>query len=370
MRGFDELTDFGELLDNVDPESFVDDLGVDYRRTTGRSGDQINIRECPRCGGNDWKVFLNGESGLGNCFHGSCVGEPGYNLFTFANSLLKSKKEAYALLKTHAGRMGWRPKKKPKKELCNEIVTTNDLALPKSVALPYKNSVGKYLKNRGFLSETVSHFQWRFSQRGAFSYISDKQTRQQSYDRRIIIPIHDLEGKLVTFQGRDISGEAEKKYLFPIGLPGTSLYLYNGHNAVGAKEIVINEGALDVAATHQAFSEDPSLKSVIPVGTFGKVISMGRQTGEDQLGALIILKEKGLQKITMMWDSERKTLKDTAKAAFMLKKYGFKVSIATLPKGMDPNEAQPIEVRTAFKKAEPIDGKLQYMRFLSRIAAT
>ena len=362
------MTDFGELLDKVDPESFIDDLGVDYRRTTGRSGDQINVKECPRCGGNDWKVFLNGESGLGNCFHGSCVGQPGFNLFTFASNSLKNKKEAYKLLELHAGRMGWKPKKKAQKALSNQIVTTNDLKLPDSIELPYKKSVGKYLNNRGFIAETVQHFQWRFSQKGTFVYDTAEGKRKQGYERRIIIPIHNLAGELVTFQGRDVTGEAEKKYLFPIGLPGTSLYLYNGHNAVGVEEIVINEGALDVAATHQAFAEDPLLRQVIPIGTFGKVVSMGRQTGEDQLGALLILKESGLKYITMMWDSEKKTLQDTAKAAQVLSKYGFKVRVAVLPKGMDPNEAKPMEVRDAFRNAISLNTKMDHMRFLVKVS--
>lgn len=367
MSSSDKLQD---ILNQVDPELVIDDLGSDYRRQTGRSGEQLNIKECPRCGGNSWKVFLNAETGLGNCFHGSCVGQPGFNLFSFARHSLGSPKAAMELLEAHAGRMGWRPKRKRKDE--PQVIETwnEEIQLPRSVALPYRNSIGNYLKGRGFKRETVEYFHWRFSQDGMYGYASENAMRYQSYARRILIPIFDLSGKLVTFQGRDITGIAEKKYLFPPGLPGTSLYLYNGHNAVGAEEIIVNEGALDVAATYQAFQEDPLLRDVPVVGTFGKVVSMGRQKGDDQLGALLTLKERGLRRITMMWDSEPKTLRDAAAAAHKLSQYGFDARVAILPPGMDPNEAKPVEVREAYRGAVTMNTKIDHLRFLASRAAT
>lgn len=341
-----------EILEAVNPEEFFDYLGVNYRLTTGKSGTQMQVKECPRCHGNKWKVYINAETGIGNCFHGTCVGEPGFNLFSFAANQLGGGKEAYKELAEFAKECGWRPKKPKKLVNVEQNATTVSVTLPESIALPQGNKNHPYLINRGFTLETTAHFDWRFCKKGRFDYVNHEgKNCWQLYDDRIIIPIYDLDGNLVTFQGRDITGKAEKKYLFPAGLPGTAKFLYNGHNAVGVEEIVINEGALDVAATYQALKEDLSLTHVVPVGTFGKSLTMSNQDSEDQLSALFRLKEAGLKVITLMWDTERKTLLDAATTCEKLISLGFVVRLATLPLGKDPNEATPQEVRNAYYNA-------------------
>lgn len=362
------MSDFEQALKKLDPEILIDDLGYDYRRQMGRSGEQINIRECPRCGGDKWKVFLNSETGLGNCFHGSCVGQPGFNLFSFAKHATGSTTEAFKTIERLTGKLGWMPKKKKEKKEDSKYrdLDQTKVVLPRSVPLPYKGSVGKYLSSRGFDAETVDKFGWRYSQRGVFGYKYNDEICYQSYAKRIIIPILDLDGQLATFQGRDVTGEEEKKYLFPPGLPGTSLYLYNGHNAIGSDELVLNEGALDVAATYQAFKEDPTLANTPVAGTFGKNLSFGRLDGEDQLGALIKLKLLGLKTVTLMWDGERKAISDAINAAFMLIRHGFKARVAILPDGKDPNEATPVEVRSAYRNAYAINSKLDLLKIKSK----
>lgn len=344
-----------DLLNDIDIEDFLEALGVDFKKTTGRKGVQLNIKECPRCHGNKRKVFLNAETGLGNCFHGSCVGEPGFNLFTFTSALLGSNKAASQEISQYKRAMGWQPKSRVKLERgkSNIALSYEGVKLPDSLALPHGEQNAQYLANRGFTNETTKYFNWRLCVQGSFSYKDHYgNSKWQSYDGRIIVPVFDLDGDLKTFQGRDITGTSEKKYLFPPGLAGTSAFLYNGHNAKGAKHIVIGEGAFDVSAIHQAFQVDDYLKEVVPVGTFGKNISIG-QNSEDQLGQLLILKRFGLKIITMMWDSEPKTISDMCRVATDLKRYGFEVRISILPKGKDPNEASPLEVRKAFRSAFP-----------------
>ena len=75
----------------------------------------------------------------------------------------------------------------------------------------------------------------------------------QDFSSRVIIPVYDLRGNLVTFQGRDITGKSDRKYLFPVGLPSTGRFLFNGHVAFnGCREILIGEGAFDVMAQQKA----------------------------------------------------------------------------------------------------------------------
>lgn len=343
-------SDLASVLEEIQPEEWLDYLGVNYRQSTGSSGRQLQVKECPRCGGNKWKVYLNAETGLGNCFHGSCVGESGFNLFSFSKHYLGDGKIAYQEMVEYAKSLGWRPR--PSKTAKAPVLNKSLVQLPDSIELPQGTKNHPYLIQRGFSLETTEYFQWRYCKSGAFYYDdSDKKRRSQDYSGRIIIPVMDSDGQLVTFQGRDITGKAARKYLFPPGLPGTARYLYNGQNAVGATEVVINEGAFDVAATFQAFQEDDHLRTVIPIGTFGKALTMGATDQADQLGALFSLKEKGLKKVTFMWDAERKTLNDAAIAAEKLHTLGFDVYLARLPDNCDPNESTPEQVRRSFYKA-------------------
>jgi len=348
-RNPDELT---ELLEMTDPEDYLDWLGVDYLVTRGRSGVQLNIKECPRCGGRDRKVYLNAETGLGNCFHGSCVDNPGFNLFSFSKAFFDdSAKEAIAQLKQYASTVGWKPKKA--KPLSLDVKSADGVTLPESYALPINGKNLSYLQARGLSSELVEELGWRFCRHGHFDYTRpDGNKGQQSYDSRVIIPVFDLEGVVRTFQGRDITGTADNKYLFPPGLAGTGQFLYNAHNALGSQTIVICEGAFDVASTVAAVREDHSQKIGV-VGSFGKRISMSESGAEDQLSQLYALRDAGAKRFVFLWDGEFAALDDACKEAQQLRRYNFDTYIAILPQDKDPNEAQAWEIRAAIEMATP-----------------
>lgn len=341
-----------EILDTIDMEAYLDREAVDYRHTRGSSGDQLNVRECPVCGGSKWKVFLNAETGLGNCFHGDCSAR--FNKYSFIRAHIGSPTNAktFEHIKQVAREQGWRA---PRKHSNAVNLAPATLKLPQSLPFPIKGRNLAYLQNRGVGVEVAQYFNLRYCHEGKFWYKLDGKNRFQSYDRRILIPIFDLEGTLVSFQGRDITGEAEKKYLFPPEFASTGKYLYNGHNAVGAKRIVVGEGAFDVIATKIALDEDMSLRDIVPVGTFGKHLSSGDPNGNDQFGAFLKLKERGLEEVTFMWDGEAQATKDAIKAALLLRQAGLKVRIALLPKGKDPNEVAPIEVRKAYWSAKIVN---------------
>jgi len=142
------------------------------------------------------------------------------------------------------------------------------------------------------------------------------------------------------------------KYLFPKELPGTGRYLLNGHNVIATTEVVMGEGIFDVAATKQALHEDAGLRHIVPVGSFGKHLSYGSPTGEDQLGAFIKLKARGLKTVTIMWDGGSKELVAALNAAKLITGLGLTARIALLPYGKDPNEVLPEVVRQAYYKAQ------------------
>lgn len=340
-----------ELVDLVDMEDFLNFEAVDYRVTRGRSGTQLNLRECPRCHGRDWKVYINAETGLGSCFHGACAGEPGFNVYSFVYHMNgESHKDAIAVLKRYGKSLGWRAKahvEVPSDENPDEI------QIPKSYPIPINGKNLKYLADRGFSIATAEYFGWRFSKDGSYGYTLHGEEKIQNWANRVVIPVFGIDGKLVTFQGRSTETEPFQKYLFPPGLAGAGRFIYNAHNALGCKEIVLNEGVFDVGAVKQAFDEDITFSEIGVCGTFGKHLSMATSgDAADQLGDLKKLRDAGTKEITMMWDGSPDAILAAIKTGMQLRGYGFTVKLAILPLDKDPNEVPTEVVRQAFIQAQ------------------
>jgi DNA primase len=339
-----------EALDQIDIESWLDDQGVVYKQARGARGRQANVKECPCCGNSNWKVYIGLETGFGNCFSGDC--EAKFNKWSFIRASLNatSNRDVVDHIKQFAKQQGWRPAKK--KAVAVNLNT--ELKLPESIALPHSGRNLKYLDRRNITGTISSYFSLRFSQKGKFFYMDDDGSRRvQNYANRVIIPVFDLEGDLVTFQGRDITGEADKKYLFPPGFASTGSVLYNGQNAIGAKRVCIGEGVFDVAATKIALDGDMNLRDVVPIGSFGKHLSNGDD--QSQMAKLVELREKGLEQVTIMWDGEDKAIDAAIETALMIKGHGMVARVAVLPKDRDPNEVAPSVVRDAFWRATVIN---------------
>lgn len=349
--------DIGELLDSIDMESYFDMEGVDYRINTGSSGTQLNVRECPVCGSRKWKVFLNADSGLGNCFAGDHPIDENFNKWSFVQAWkgFDNNGELVRHLELTAKTLGWRPKRV---ESTKVVLERPDLVMPDSRAIPVDGMNLKYLSDRNIDIETAKFFNLRYSHKGVFWYRGrDGDVQFQDYKKRIIIPIFDVEGELVSFQGRDVTGTSEKKYLFPPGFASTGRHLYNAHNVTGLEHIVVNEGVFDVMATKMALDEDIQLRDIGVVGSFGKHLSAKDMQGEDQLNKFIVLKERGLKTVTFMWDGEKEAIKAATIAAQAVSSIGLKTRIALLPPGKDPNEVAPNVVREAFFGAIPVNSK-------------
>ena len=182
MFNRDELT---EILDSIDLEEWLDDEGVRYRKQRGSRGEQLNVKECPCCGGSNWKVYLNAETGLGNCFSGDC-GKT-FNKWSFIKAQLGADtRTVIEQLKQRARERGWRPARKI--GVAVELAH-NELILPESVALPHQGRNMRYLDNRGINASISKYLNLRFSLRGVFQYQNDGKWITQSYANRIIIPI-------------------------------------------------------------------------------------------------------------------------------------------------------------------------------------
>ena len=343
------MSDLKEILESIDPEYFLDREGIEYRLTSGSSGEQLNVKTCPFCGQAKWKVFMNAQHGAGNCFSGSC--ETKFSKYKFIRQHFGLSHSALIpVIKDIAAEQGWRPKVRKRERL--DIFGT--LKLPDSVELPEGESNHIALVKRGIDIPTTRYFDLRFCKEGFYEYELNGTTMRQSYDERIIIPIYDLDGEMVAFQGRDVTGNAPKKYIFPPGRPSSGHYLYNGHNAIGIPHVVICEGVFDVMSTHMALCSGRKT-DMVAIGTFGKHISEGN--GNDQIAEFLRLKRKGLTTVTFLWDGEIKALRDAANNAVKLRKIGLKTRVAKLPLDKDPNEVPQHVILEVLEQACELDRK-------------
>lgn len=351
--------DLRELLDALDMETYLDSQGITYKVTRGSSGLQLNVKECPTCGNGKWKVYLNAESGVGNCFAGDHPPGEYFSKWSFVKAVLGSPINRVVIdhLRQYALEAGWRPARRTSVA----VEEKTDWELPTSHPIPVQGKNLAYLENRGIDRELAAYFHMRICTRGWFKYRGlDGNWAFQDYSMRVLLPIHDLDGALVTFQGRDILGTQEPKYLFPPALPGSGRYLYNGLNVMDTKRVVMGEGAFDVAALKIAMDADPALRDVVPIGTFGKHLSDGP---DSQMSRLKQLKDRGLEELTIMWDGEIQATDDAIEAGHRIRnQLGLRVRIGMLPQDKDPNEVPAQVVRDTFYKATLLDSAIAGMR--------
>lgn len=354
------MSDLSEQLEQFDFEQWLDDEGIDYSIKAGTSGEQINIKTCPRCGGSQHKVFINRETGLGNCFHGSCVGEPGFNKFSFVRAYTGEENGVVVgIIKDQLAEQGWRPKP-AKKEV--QVIKPEEVILPESCELPINGRNLKYLSKRGITKETTELFGLRYCVEGFYWYKDyELKNRRQDYSKRLLIPVFNIEGELATFQGRDTTNTKDPKYLFPPMLPSTGRLLYNGQNSKGEYHLVMGEGAFDVMAIHQAIQASPMRETHKAIGSFGISFSTGPNQQLSELNKLI---ESGAKSLTFLWDGSRQAIKSAFKNAMEISaRVSIPVKVAMLSDDKDPNEVDPSEVISAIERSAPAN-RVSYMRYM------
>lgn len=347
----DRRMSIAEIQEELDMEFFLERESEAFRVTRGVSGLQLNIKTCPNpaCKDERWRTYFGVETGRGNCFVCSETFDAVRFIHLHFDHADNEWSATFREIEQVLQEQGYRPKRE-----VTVAVEQGEVKLPSSIALPTEEGANlQYLEDRGFGPDIAKYFHLRYCEFGWWHYRDpDGVMQQQSFANRVIIPVYDLDGKLVTFQGRDLTGTSTMKYLFPKELPGTGRYLLNGHNVIATTEVVMGEGFGDVAAIKQALAEDSGLRHIVPVGSFGKHLSYGSPDGQDQLGAFIKLKARGVKTVTIMWDGGSKELLAALNAAKLLAGLGLTVRIALLPYGKDPNEVLPEVTRQAYYKAQ------------------
>lgn len=341
------IMNLDDIIRELDFEFFLERESIPFKSSHGVSGLQFNIKTCPNpaCGDTRWRTYFGNDTGAGNCF----VCDKGFNKLSFIHMYLGSLqwRDTIAFAKDILRDQGWRPRRE-----AVVATTEHNVVLPISRSIPLEDGSNlAYLENRGFTTDIARYFSLMWCEFGWWKYHRDGREKIQDFSGRVIVPVYDLDGDLKTFQGRDITGGSDRKYLFPASLPGTGKFLLNAHNFTATDSIVMGEGVFDVAAIKMALDEDPDLRRVVPVGSFGKHLSYGSMEGDDQLGRFNILKSRGLKFVTIMWDGGAKEIVSALNAAKLINNIGLTARLACLPKGKDPNEVTPDIVRRAYYEA-------------------
>lgn len=231
-----------EIKEELDMEFFLERESIPYKVTRGVSGHQLNIKTCPMpdCRDSRWRTYFGTDSGVGNCF----VCSQTFNALHFIHNHLehgaKDWGATFKQIEEILREQGWRPKRQAMVKM-----QTGAVELPLSEPLPFEDGSNlAYLEQRGFDAEIARYFGLRLCRFGWWKYTEDGVGKVQDFSNRIIIPVLDLDGSLKTFQGRDLTGTSDRKYLFPKELPGTGRYLLNGQNALATTAVVMGEGGL------------------------------------------------------------------------------------------------------------------------------
>ena len=177
------------------------------------------------------------------------------------------------------------------------------------------------------------------------------------FTNRIIFPIRNKIGQLVSFAGRDISGNAKAKY---INGKETSLYnkssiLFGLSKAISSirdwNRVIIVEGYFDVIALHQAEVTEA-------------VASCGTALTQDHVKLFSKLTDKAL----CFFDSDDAGRRAASKALPILARSNIDSLTVTLPDGMDPADYvgsnSMKEILARIEEAEPLLGT--WLRSLSR----
>lgn len=218
----------------------------------------------------------------------------------------------------------------------------------------------RYLEERGLNARSIAEFQlgWApaagnavvdFARAQGISFedceatgLARKNDRGRTYDffrGRLMIPIRDLEGRVVGFGGRKLDDASDgPKY---VNTPETDFF-HKGRLVYGldralrevrrARHLVLVEGYTDVIAAHQ-----------VDLSIVGAVL--GTSTTEDHAG---LIRRTGARRISLVFDGDEAGSKAAARALRGLLPLDVTIDVAVLPAGTDPCDLLVRQGATAF----------------------
>jgi DNA primase len=198
------------------------------------------------------------------------------------------------------------------KDLPAEEIEKPELELPACVKIEESSLAYKYLFEREFDHSIIENFKLSFIPKGSEPWV---------YQNRIMIPIYDSEGILVSFQARTIIDGIKPKYIFPVNGAHQNM-LYNWYDAKTFGTLILVEGVTDcwrmwLRGYHNV------------AATFGKTLKAEQ--------VKMIIGNKRTKNVMIFWDGEG--LENAWEATGRLTDYK-DVYVAELPSGMEPDTCE------------------------------
>lgn len=228
-----------------------------------------------------------------------------------------------------------------------------------------ENSTAKdYIKSRGIYESSIEKFEIGYAPtsnetinflKGNFLNLGDAKDlgvidsgANGLYSRlieRITFPIYSLNGAIVGFGGRTITGHSAKY----INSPQTKLFnksrLLYGYNLAKEKiyrkkEVIVTEGYLDVIMLHQA-------------GFSNAVATLGTALTKEHLPIL----KRGEPRVIVAYDGDNAGLNAAYKASLLMAHSDFEGGVVIFGKGLDPadmvKDGKIEELNQIFSKPKP-----------------
>jgi len=193
---------------------------------------------------------------------------------------------------------------------------------PLSFTLRGVDCAHPYLKARGIFPDTAALFGVGFySGPGLMS-------------GRVVVPIHDPQGRLVAYAGRSLDG-TPPKYRLPAGFLKSQV-AFNFHRAavLDQETVVVVEGYFDCLQVHQA-----GFPSVVAL--MGTVLSEAQEK-------LLLLR---FRRVTLMLDGDNSGRKATERIATQLAGK-CSVRLAIVPAGSQPDQLNQQEIRALLEPGD------------------
>ena len=223
-----------------DIESLLGRLGIFYKRRTPTQF----LAQCPFHDDKTPSLSISDE-GLYTCFGCGAKG----NWYTLVESLTGMNPYKF---------LGIKPEPKLEMTFATALKTyTNRKSQEKEEPIvfkivgdkldPYSNEECKaYCISRYIDPEDIIKYDMFFLKRG---YIGITP-----FSDRLVIPIHDKEGRIIAYEGRDITKQQAKKCIYPYQSKMGST-IFQNHKLDRSKETIFVEGVLDVITTQKALPE-------------------------------------------------------------------------------------------------------------------
>jgi len=310
-----------DLIQELDLISFLDDIDVNFETSGPNIGaGWIGIDTCPFNGCDNYHFGINISNKSINCW---VCGKDGTIIKFLMKHFNISKEDALFMIREHLEETELTQdmdiESLVHKTFTKEVrKVEEDKPMPKVKLLPGKpittEMMGERPKLRSFLKERRILVDSCI--RHNFRYDYEKSMR-------LIMPIFDEKGRIIAYQGRDITGKAMLPYVTQpkgVDLGGT---LFNINNYVGHNCVIIVEGILDAVRTEQ-FVDDACVMACF--------------TNNPSIDQLLLI-PKTIFKVIVMLDND---------SWFNHKKFGdlsMEVEPIILPKGKDPGSLTDSEFR-------------------------